>query len=141
MKDMTPIEISRRAMKIKDIKGDEFMDFRNFYTSGDPERMFVPVSDYIEWKGLRVKSELNPDAFAQREWTYAYREVAANLAAASDYDKKIPDIPGGKSIMVDESVVKKNSLGFLLFDLKFLIAFFDDAAEILFHKKLYGKSK
>lgn len=122
---LTPIGVSRLAPTIGQIiDKNSLASFMKFYTNGHIDKQYVMVSHFLEWKlGKRVKSKDNKKGIAPREWTLAYRQVAADIYKEDE-----------------EIVIKKDPNGFLLIDAKFLLDNFDRAKTIVKDKlsKEYG---
>lgn len=122
---LTPIGVSRLAPTIGQIiDKNSLASFMQFYTNGHIDKQYVMVSHFLEWKlGKRVKSKDNKKGIAPREWTLAYRQVAADIYKEDE-----------------EIVIKKDPNGFLLIDAKFLLDNFDRAKTIVKDKlsKEYG---
>ena len=117
-----PSALSAQAQRTADIVGKDKDAFINFYTNNRPDKMFVPVADFLAWKGIKVKSDLTPIALSSRVWTLIYRDIAA-----SEYGTD------------DDMVIKKSANSSLLFDVDFLISYFDDVKSEVFAKVFGGQ--
>ena len=84
-----------------DITRGDRNKFLEFYTNGQPNTIYVPMADFLAWKGVKVKSSTNKDApVSSKSWTLAYREIATTRY---NNDSKM--------------IIKKSVNEFLLFDL------------------------
>jgi len=106
---ITPTALSAKAPKTSEIIGNDKESFVNFYTNNRPDKMFVPVADFLAWKGIKVRSGTNQIALSSRVWTLIYREIAAG-----DYGVE------------SELVIKKSANSSLLFDVDFLINYYEE---------------
>jgi len=113
-------EMMKQALSPKDVVKTDREAFLRFYTGGFPDKIFVPVADFLAWKGVHVKSEDFPSALHARQWTFAFRDLAAG-----------PYKDG------DEMFIKRATNESLLIDLDFLIEAFDDAKAVMM-KKAFG---
>lgn len=111
---VSSLDVSKLAMSKTDfhLNPNDVLSFLNFYTDGRPNKIFVPVIAFLEWKGIKVKSDANPYALPPKQWTFVYRELAA---------KKFNEDA--------EMVIKREANNYLLFDIEFLIALYDEARD------------
>jgi len=119
--DISPTQVTSIAPTTLDIPKGDRAAFLDFYTDGNPDTIYVPVADFLAWKGVYVKSEDRPDApVAAKSWSLAFREIATN-----GYNS------GGKLR------VKRSVSGDLLFDLDFLLESFDSVL-LTMRKRVFG---
>ena len=110
-KSLSKIAITKTAATIRDIEDKDIGSFRNFWTEGRADTLFVPIADFLAWKGRVVRNqETNPDGISQKLWTHAFRAIA-----------------GEKHSEDTSIVVKKTVTGILLFDADFLELYLEDA--------------
>jgi len=121
MNQLTVTQLSNQAVSPKDVNKSDATAFLNFYTNGKPDTVYVPVADFLAWKRIKVRSSENPHAMPARDWTYAYREVATE-----QYNED------------NEMFVKKSVNGALLFDLDFLLVFYQPARDLMSLKAFGG---
>ena len=117
---MTVAKLVKSMDKVSDVDPADRDAFIHFYTGGQPERMYVPMLDFLRWKRIKIKDKNNDNGAAAKEWTLAYRSLAVEL-----YDS-------------EEILIKKSANDFLLFDVDFLISMYDEAKAILFEKFFGG---
>ena len=82
--DITSIEISRMAQTKSSIDKEDRIAFINFYTNGQPENVYVPMTAFLEWKKIRIKRKGNQHLVTSKSWTLAYRDIAAELYREDD---------------------------------------------------------
>ena len=112
-KDVATISFTRSAAKVCDIDKNDINSFIQFWNNGELDTIFVTAADFLSWKGVNVRSPDHPRAWAAKDWSYSYREIAA---------KEYED--------VCELVMKKSAMGFLLFDVKFMVENFNGAKDM-----------
>ena len=120
MKSLSVLDYSRNAIaRLTDVKSGDRSDFINFYTNGEPDRVYVMMASFLDWKDVKIKSKDKTAALAGKAWTLEYRGIAAELYQEND-----------------DAIIKRDAYGFLLFDLDFLLAYFDEAKNRLANKLL-----
>lgn len=120
MNQLTVTQVSSLAATTKDVCKNDKDAFLIFYTNGQPEKIFVPMADFLEWKGVSVKTTENPSGpVSARAWTILYREIAT-----SRYNND------------SEMFLKKSVSDALLFDLDFLIEGFPEVRDMMATKVL-----
>ena len=120
MGELSTTQISNMALKPQDINKNDREAFLYHYTNGRPNTIYVPVTDFLGWKGVKIKSPEHEYAMPAKAWTFAYRTVAA--------EKYEPDKGG--------AFIKKSESNVLLFDLDFLLESFEDAKSVITQKAL-----
>ena len=68
---LTTRQLTRQALTLKQVDKNDLDAFIHFYTDGRPDKIFVSVASFLEWKGMHVRSEKYPRAAQSREWTIA----------------------------------------------------------------------
>jgi hypothetical protein len=130
---LSPIELTRSAARLTDKKRRTITEFREFWTNGNADCLFVPVADYLAWKGIRVRCETYPYAFAAKDWTFAYRAIAAANYVHNDGAPLSEEAMAGDT---ENPFVKVSTAKYLLFDADFLATFFDEAKEMVTNRAL-----
>ena len=117
---LSTVQLTRNALTLREVDKNDLAAFISFYTDGRPDKIFVSVASFLEWKGMHVRSKQYPHAAQSRDWTFAYRSLAL---------KHYPE--------ESEMVFKKDASGFLLFDVEFLLLCYDDAFDVV-SRRLFG---
>ncbi len=115
---LTPSKVSSIAPRIDSVKKGDLQSFMEFYTHGRMDKQYVLVSHFLEWKLSKpIRTKENKGGIKPRDWTFAFRRVAADIYSEDE-----------------EAVIKKDPNGFLLFDAQFMLDNFDRAQDYLIDK-------
>lgn len=119
---LTPTELTKMSPTINSVNPNDRDACVNFWTNGRPDCIYMPMIDFLRWKNIKIKSDDSEGLITARAWTIAYRQVAADNQVSTEDQ---------------ELFIKKSAANYLLFDIDFLLVYFDEAKELLI-KDIFG---